>query len=160
MCVDDDGRDVATGEEGGLRTIGPEQFSGYLNDAGGPPFTDDGWFETGDFGRVDAQGYLTVTGRKKDIIIRGGENLSAREILARHPAVLEAAAVAVADDRCGGRVCAFVVPRRSLGLDLEELRRHFRPEGVAVQKTPEVRELVRELRRTATGKVRKDELRV
>ncbi|MFN2614029.1 MAG: hypothetical protein ABR552_04335 [Actinomycetota bacterium] len=125
-------------------------------------FTDDGWFRTGDIGRFDDDGYLTITDRKKDIIIRGGENISAREveeILMRHPKVQEAAVTAVADERYGERVCAFVLTRDGATLNLDEVLSHFTKEGVAKQKTPERLELVGSFPRTLSGKIQKYLLR-
>jgi cyclohexanecarboxylate-CoA ligase len=103
--VDDDGRDLADGGTGEVCTRGPELFVGYRDvrmDA--DAFLPGGWFRTGDIGSVDAAGYLTITDRKKDVIIRGGENIASKEVedvLARHPAVGEVAVVAVPDERYG-----------------------------------------------------------
>jgi acyl-CoA synthetase (AMP-forming)/AMP-acid ligase II len=158
-----DGEDVAPGEEGEVAAIGPELFIAYtdpaLNEAA---FTPDGWFLTGDIGRFDAAGCLTITDRKKDIIIRGGENISSKEVedvLARHPAVAECAVVAAPDERYGERVCAFVVLTAGAELSVEELAQHFEAEGVARHKAPERLEIVTDLPRTAAGKVRKPDLR-
>src|SRR5207237_6438078 len=93
--VDDDGRDVPPGEEGEVVSRGPDQFLGYMDpDMDAEAFDAEGWFHTGDIGRLDEDGYLAITDRKKDIIIRGGENVSAREVeevLATHHKVVEAA---------------------------------------------------------------------
>jgi acyl-CoA synthetase (AMP-forming)/AMP-acid ligase II len=161
--VDLDGNDLPEGEDGEVVAIGPEQFVAYTDpdltlEALGP----DGWFRTGDIGHLDEDGYLTITDRKKDIIIRGGENISSQEVegvLMRHPAVAEAAVVAAPDERYGERVCAFVVLRPRHELDLAEIGRHFQAAGVARQKTPERLELLAELPRTPAGKVRKPDLR-
>ncbi|MFI0961297.1 AMP-binding protein [Streptomyces sp. NPDC021080] len=161
--VDDDGTDVPPGEEGEIVTRGPELFPGYrderLNDSS---FLSGGWFRTGDIGRLDADGYLTVTDRKKDIIVRGGENISSKEVedvLATHPRVADAAAVGLPDERYGERVCAFVVLREGAELALSEVTELFRDAGVARQKTPEHLVVVEELPRTAAGKVQKFALR-
>jgi len=161
--LDDTARDLGAGEQGEIAVIAPESFIGYtdpaLNEAA---FTDDGFFLTGDIGYVDADGYLTITDRKKDIIIRGGENISSKEVedvLVRHPGVHEAAVVAFPDPRLGERVCAFLVCAPGSELSLEDVRRHFEEEGVARHKTPERLELVDGLPRTPAGKVRKPELR-
>jgi acyl-CoA synthetase (AMP-forming)/AMP-acid ligase II len=155
------GADVAPGEEGEVAVVSPESFVGYDNPADNAlAFTPDGWFLSGDIGRIDADGYLTITDRKKDIIIRGGENISSKEVedvLARHPAVLEAAVVAAPDERYGERVCAFVIATAELTLD--DVRAHFEAAGVARQKAPERLVLVDELPRTPAGKVRKPDLR-
>ena len=161
--VDDDGRDVPNGEEGEVLSRGPSQFLGYMDPAmDAEAFDADGWFRTGDIGRLDADGYLTITDRKKDIIIRGGENISAREveeILATHPKVQESAVTSVADERYGERVCAFVITRENQPLSLEEILTHFKENGVAKQKTPERLELVTEFPRTLSGKIQKYVLR-
>jgi len=160
--VDDEGRDVAPGEDGEIVTRGPDQFLGYMDpEMDAEAFDDEGWFHTGDIGRVDPDGYLTITDRKKDIIIRGGENISAREveeILAAHPSVVEAAVTPVADPRYGERVCAFVVTGGK-ELTLDDVVAHFREKGVARQKTPERLVILPELPRTLAGKVQKYLLR-
>ncbi|HJT37306.1 MAG TPA: AMP-binding protein [Actinomycetota bacterium] len=161
--VDDDGNDVAPGDEGEVISRGPDQFLGYMDPAmDADAFDDDGWFHTGDIGRFDAEGYLAITDRKKDIIIRGGENISAREveeILASHPKVQEAAVTPVSDARYGERVCAFVVTRDGQTLALDEVLEHFKARGVAKQKTPERLEIVEAFPRTLSGKVQKYVLR-
>jgi len=161
--VDDDGNDLATGLQGEITTLGPELFVGYrdrrMNEGA---FLPGGWFRTGDLGVIDRDGNLVVTDRKKDIIIRGGENISAKEIediLARHPAVAEAAVVAMPDPRLGERVCAFVVTREGERLDLAEVGAFFAQAGLGRHKTPERLEVVDDLPRTPAGKVKKSELR-
>ena len=109
-------------------------------------------------GRLDAEGFLTVTDRKKDIIKRGGGNISSKEVedyLAGHPAVSEAAVVAAPDER----VCAFVLLRPGWLLTIDDVRAHFVTLQVARQKTPERLEIVQALPRTPSGKVKKYELR-
>lgn len=161
--VDDDGEDVPAGHEGEIVTRGPELFVGYRDAAlNAESFLPGRWFRTGDIGRMDADGFLTITDRKKDVIVRGGENLSSKEIediLATHPKVAEVAVVAFPDDRYGERVCAFVVPAEGATLDLAEVIEHFRLSGVARQKTPERLEVVAALPRTAAGKIQKFALR-
>lgn len=161
--VDDNGVDVPTGAVGEIVSRGGELFLGYTDPAlDAESFLPGRWFRTGDIGRVDADGYLTITDRKKDIIVRGGENISAKEVedvLALHPAVAEAAAIGLPDERYGERVCAVVVLRESGALRLEEIGEHFARVGVARQKTPERLVVVDELPRTAAGKVQKFVLR-
>ena len=161
--VDDDGNDVVAGGEGEVISRGPDQFLGYMDPAmDAEAFDDDGWFHTGDIGRLDGDGYLVITDRKKDIIIRGGENISAREVeevLARHPKVQESAVTPISDARYGERVCAFVLTRDGQDITLEEVLAHFKAEGVAKQKTPERIELVTEFPRTLSGKIQKYVLR-
>jgi acyl-CoA synthetase (AMP-forming)/AMP-acid ligase II len=161
--VDDDDREVGVGQDGEIVSLGPELFIGYTDprlDA--ESFLPGGWYRTGDIGRLDADGFLTITDRKKDVIIRGGENIASKEVedlLMQHPAVIEAAAVGQPDARYGERVAAFVQLREGASLDLDEVRRHFAAIGVAKQKTPEHLVFVEEFPRTPSGKVRKVDLR-
>lgn len=161
--VGEDDIDVGVGVDGEIVARGPEQFIGYNNPAHNvAAFMPGGWFRTGDIGRLDADGYLTITDRKKDVIIRGGENIASKEVedlLALHPSVLEAAVVGKQDSRYGERVVAFVILRSGTTIDLPEVQRHFVGLGVAKQKTPEFVEVVTELPRGMSGKVKKVELR-
>jgi len=161
--VDAAGRDVPDGQPGEILTRGPELFTGYTDQAlNAAAFLPGGWFRTGDVGRIDAGGRLTVTDRLKDIIIRGGENISAKEVedlLITHPAVADVAVIPVPDPALGERVCAVVVARPGAAFDVAAARDHLAAAGAARQKTPEVVVLVDELPRTPSGKVRKDVLR-
>lgn len=161
--VNDDGKELPDGERGEIIAIGPELFKGYLDpEANAEAFTDDGWFRTGDIGVRDAEGFLTIVDRKKDIIIRGGENIASREVenvLARHPSVLEAAAVAWPDASLGERVGVFLRLRAGMQIDLDAIRAHFADAGIARQKTPEYLVIVDDFPRTPLGKVLKTELR-
>lgn len=161
--VDESGRPVPIGTDGDIESIGPDQFVGYLDDAlDAEAFTPDGWFRTGDIGRMDDRRCLTITDRRKDVIIRGGENLSSKEIedaLARHPDVVDAAVVAGPHPTLGESPCAFVVVRPGAVIDVPALRQWFAAEGLARQKTPERIEVLDDLPRTPTGKVRKVDLR-
>ena len=112
-------------------------------------------------GRLDSRGYLTIADRKKDIIIRGGENIASREVedvLMSHPAIREAAVVGSPDDRYGERLCAIVVSSGP-GLDLGAGRRHFAAAGLSRHKVPELLVNVDDLPRTPSGKVQKHVLR-
>jgi acyl-CoA synthetase (AMP-forming)/AMP-acid ligase II len=151
--------------EGEIVTRGPERFIGYTDAAlNRDTFLPGGWFRTGDIGRLDGTGFLTITDRKKDIIIRGGKNISSRaveELLLLHPAVAEVAVVAAPDARLGERVCAFVVARENAApaLSLETPGSWFASAGASKHQAPERLELVAELPRTSSGKVRKADLR-
>jgi cyclohexanecarboxylate-CoA ligase len=133
------GRDQSEGATGEVWVRGPELFVGYASpSATRVAFARGGWFRTGDLGQVDADGWLTIVGRIKDVIIRGGENISAAEIeahLEAHPAVRQAAAVGYPDDRLGERVCAVVVA--SEPFDLAACRTWFEARGVTRFKWPE-----------------------
>lgn len=161
--VDDAGVELPDGREGRLFVRGPAQFLGYVERSQTQEaFDADGYFDTGDVGIRTAGGYLTITGRTKDLIIRGGENLSAKEIedaVHRHPHVREAAAVAMPHERLGETVCLFVVPAPGASLTLADIVEFLNAAGIAKQKLPEQLELVREFPRTASGKIRKDVLR-
>lgn len=161
--VDDEGRDMPLGREGEILTRGPEMFVGYLDaELDRDSFVAGGWLKSGDVGRLDAAGFLTITDRKKDIIIRGGENISSVEVeenLVRHPAVRVAAAVAIPDPIYGEKVCICVELNAGQSLTLEEVRGHFARVGLAKQKTPERLEILSELPRNASGKIKKFELR-
>ena len=139
---DDDGRVVDVGTPGEIWSKGPDCFVGYTDPAlTGAAFDADGWFATGDIGVLDVDGYLTIVDRKKDIIIRGGENVSALEVeeqLLRIPGVAEAAVVAAPDVRLGEHGCAFVrMQPGTAAPSLEVLRDHLDPVGLARQKWPE-----------------------
>lgn len=163
QIVDEDGQPLGTGAEGEILSRGPDQFLGYTDPvANAAVLTPGGWFRTGDIGYRTTSGRLVISDRKKDVIIRGGENLSSQEIeaiLVRHPAVSQAAVVGVPDPRYGERTGAVVVLRPGQTLELEEVRAHFREAGVARQKTPELLIIKPELPRTAAGKVQKFRLR-
>jgi cyclohexanecarboxylate-CoA ligase len=133
------GRDQPVGVTGEVWVRGPELFVGYTSlPATREAFARGGWFRTGDLGQLDAGGWLTIVGRIKDVIIRGGENISAAEIethLEAHPLVRQAAAVGYPDDRLGERVCAVVVA--SEPFDLSACRTWFESRGVSRFKWPE-----------------------
>lgn len=161
--VDDDGEDVAPDQDGEICTRGPELFMGYLDDRlNAAAFLPDGWYRTGDIGRLDADGYLLITDRKKDIIIRGGENISSKEVEAQlltHPAISDAAVIAAPDDRMGEVVRACVVLTPGASLTLDDVRTHFFVAGIAKQKMPERLSILPELPRNASGKILKHQLR-
>jgi acyl-CoA synthetase (AMP-forming)/AMP-acid ligase II len=162
--VDEDGNDTEVGQPGEILSRGPERFAGYTDPALTAEYVDgDGWFRTGDVGVIDAEGYLTITDRVKDIIIRGGENVSAAEVeqlLAHMEGVAEVAVVAAPDERLGEHGCAFF--RMQAGVeapDLESVRAHLQASGLARQKWPEELRSVDELPRTPSGKIQKFVLR-
>jgi acyl-CoA synthetase (AMP-forming)/AMP-acid ligase II len=161
--VDDSGAVLPPGAEGEILARGPAMFLGYADEAQTREAIDaDGYFRTGDNGTVDAAGALCITGRKKDLIIRGGENISAKEIedvLHRHPQVAEAAVVAMPHARLGEGVCAFVIAAPGPPPDFATLVAFVADSGLAPQKRPERIEFVADLPRTASGKIRKDVLR-
>jgi acyl-CoA synthetase (AMP-forming)/AMP-acid ligase II len=157
------GAPLPIGEEGEITTRGAEMMLGYADaEHTRDAFDAGGYFHTGDLGRIVAGDCIIVTGRKKDLIIRGGENLSPKEIedvLHQHPAIREAAVVAMPHPRLGETACAFIVLNAGAKLDKEAVARHVIAAGLARQKCPEHVELVEDLPRTPSGKVRKNALR-
>ena len=152
------------GEEGEIIARGPGLFLGYAHASDNEGnFDDNGFFRMGDLGRIVHGNYIVITGRKKDIIIRSGENISPKEvedILFNHPAVAEVAIVAMPSPTTGEKGCAFIIPRAGMTIDLPEIRRFLDAEGLARQKFPEHIVLVDDLPRVPSGKVKKDVLRV
>jgi acyl-CoA synthetase (AMP-forming)/AMP-acid ligase II len=161
-AVSVDGVVVGPGIEGELQARGPQVTAGYVDPSLDAAAFDDGWFRTGDLGVIDAEGYVRITGRLKDVIIRNGENISAKEIedlLFTHPRVADAAVIGLPDDRTGERVCAVVAPAPGQSpLTLTELRAHLEERGLRRQAMPEQIEHVDALPRNPAGKVTKQAL--
>jgi acyl-CoA synthetase (AMP-forming)/AMP-acid ligase II len=159
-----EGKDAGIGEEGELRAKGRQVMKGYLDSSlDAEAFDEDGWFKTGDLGRVDADGMVTITGRVKDVIIRNMENISAKEVedlLFTHPDIADVAVIGVPDPKTGERVCAVVVPADAAApLAFDALVAFCREQGLMTQKLPERLEIVEALPRNPTGKVLKFELK-
>ncbi|HDW2846645.1 TPA: medium-chain fatty-acid--CoA ligase [Escherichia coli] len=163
--VDDARKTLPPGYEGEEASRGPNVFMGYFDE---PELTaraldEEGWYYSGDLCRMDEAGYIKITGRKKDIIVRGGENISSREvedILLQHPKIHDACVIAMPDERLGERSCAYVVlkaPHHSLSL--EEVVAFFSRKRVAKYKYPEHIVVIEKLPRTASGKIQKFLLR-
>jgi acyl-CoA synthetase (AMP-forming)/AMP-acid ligase II len=162
--VDDAGRDVAAGEAGEIWSRSPRNCAGYTDPAlTARAFDAAGWYHSGDIARADSDGYLTIVDRKQDIIIRGGENISAAEIedlLLRMPGVLEVAVVAVPDARMGERACACLRMRPGARLPaLGDMQAHLAELGLGKKKWPEQLRLEEDFPRTASGKIQKQRLR-
>jgi cyclohexanecarboxylate-CoA ligase len=157
-----DGAVLPAGQEGQLQVRGCSNFIGYLKRPELNPNDPDGWFDTGDLARMDADGYIRIAGRSKDIIIRGGENIPVVEVeglLFRHPAVAEVAIVGIPDARLGERACAFVRLREGASLSLSEVTAYLEGQRMARQYMPERLEILAELPRTPSGKIQKFKLR-
>lgn len=163
--VDDARKTLPPGCEGEEASRGPNVFMGYFDE---PELTaraldEEGWYYSGDLCRMDEAGYIKITGRKKDIIVRGGENISSREvedILLQHPKIHDACVIAMSDERLGERSCAYVVlkaPHHSLSL--EDVVAFFSRKRVAKYKYPEHIVVIEKLPRTASGKIQKFLLR-
>ena len=157
-----DGREARRGEIGALQVRGASLFAGYLKRPQLYRLDPEGWFDTGDLARMDADGYIRICGRSKDVIIRGGENIPVVEIesaLYRIPEVADAAVVAMPDPRLQERACAFVTLRQGCALDLAGVSRHLDAEGFTKHFWPERLEVLAEMPRTPTGKIQKFVLR-
>jgi acyl-CoA synthetase (AMP-forming)/AMP-acid ligase II len=162
--VDEDGADVPAGTPGEILSRGPDLCLGYTDPAlTAAAFDDEGWYHSGDIGVLDEQEFLTITDRVKDIIIRGGENISAAEVeaaLQTLPGVAEIAVVAAPDERLGEHACAVIRMRPGAApVSLGDVTAHLSKAGLARQKWPEELRLVDDFPRTASGKIRKVDLR-
>ncbi|MEQ8365774.1 MAG: AMP-binding protein [Roseicyclus sp.] len=149
---------VKQGETGRLYFRGSQQFLGYYKKPGLAGRGPEGWFDTGDLAYMDADGYIRIDGRSKDIIIRGGENVPVVEIesiLYRHPNITDAAIVGFPDERMGERGCAFVTLKDAGSFTMDDLRDWLAKSGAAKQYWPEAVEVIDAMPRTATGKIQK-----
>lgn len=161
---DEDGKPVLPGTPGEIWTRGPDLFVGYVDTAlNAAAFDENGWFCMGDVGVMDDEGFLAITDRTKDIIIRGGENISALEVedaVSRLAGVVEVAAVAAPDPRMGEHVCVYLRLSEGAELpDMSRLRDHLAKVGLARQKWPEEIRVVDDFERTSAGKIKKFVLR-
>ena len=158
--VDADGADAGEGE---IRAMGPQMLVGYLHSEDEPAaFDENGYYRTGDIGRLVDGKFLVISGRAKDIIIRNGENISPKEvedILADHPDIAEVAIVGMPDPNTGERACAVIVPKLLPGPDVAALRAHLSALGVAKFKFPEDVLIVDALPKNDAGKVLKHRIR-
>ena len=156
------GKVLGADEIGQLQVRGCSNFGGYLKRAHLNDTDAEGWFETGDLARIDEAGYIRITGRSKDVIIRGGENIPVVEVeslLYRHPAVAQAAVVAYPDARLGERACAVVVLKDGASLEFDAMVRFFKEQRIAVQYVPERLVVLEAMPATPSGKIQKFKLR-
>jgi acyl-CoA synthetase (AMP-forming)/AMP-acid ligase II len=162
--VKDDGTLAAAGESGEIRAKGTQMCRGYLDESlNKEAFDDEGFIKTGDLGTLDDGGFLTIVGRLKDVIIRNGENISAKEIedlLFLHPAVRDVAVIGLPDTRVGERCCAVVALDESKGtFTFDDMVIFLKSHELMTQKLPEQLEVVEEIPRNGAGKVLKEQLR-
>jgi acyl-CoA synthetase (AMP-forming)/AMP-acid ligase II len=162
--VDFEGKEVPAGEEGRLQVHGPTLFVGYAERLEMTRAGFDGpWFDTGDLARIDADGYVNISGRTKDVIIRGGENIPVsyvENVLYENPKLDGVAIVAMPDPRLQERACACVILKPGVEeFTFEEMQGFLRDKGVAKQYWPEHLEVLGEFPKTPSGKIRKFELR-
>ena len=160
--IDFDGKPVPTGQSGRLLVRGCQMFTGYYKKSELKTFDAEGWFDSGDLAYMDGEGYIRISGRVKDVLIRGGENVPVVEIenlLYKHPAVAAVAVVGYPDARLGERGCAFIVPKPGSTIDLPAMQAYLAECKMAKQFWPERVELVADLPRTASGKIQKLKLK-
>ena len=159
--VNEGGEVVPNGTDGNLEVRGAANFIGYLKRPEAAKITD-GWFDTGDIANLDDDGYIRITGRAKDIILRGGENVpvpEVEEVLYRLEAVQDVAVVAMPDARLSERGCAFVTLHPGSQLSFEEMQAHMAEAKLAKNYWPERLEIVDDFPRTPSGKIQKFKLR-
>ncbi len=160
--IDADGKTLPSGEIGKLVVRSCSNFGGYLKRPQWNGTDADGWFDTGDLARMDANGYIRISGRSKDVIIRGGENIPVVEVealLYRHPDVAQVAIVAYPDERLGERACAIIVPKAGQRIDFATMSEFLKSQKLAVQYIPERLIVREELPTTPSGKIQKFRLR-
>ncbi len=160
--VDFGGKPVPTGQSGRLLVRGCQMFAGYYKRPELETFDAQGWFDSGDLAYMDDEGYIRISGRVKDVLIRGGENVPVVEIenlLYKHPTVAAVAVVGYPDARLGERGCAFIVPKAGSTIDLAAMQAYLAECKMAKQFWPERVELVADLPRTASGKIQKFKLK-
>tara|TARA_R110000823_G_scaffold282538_1_gene400746 strand:+ start:891 stop:1574 length:684 start_codon:yes stop_codon:yes gene_type:complete len=157
------GNELPAGEEGNLLMRGASLFVGYLKRPELYGVDDDGWFATGDLARMDEDGYIRITGRTKDVVIRGGENIPVVEVenlLYRYPGIIDVALVGCPDERLGERVCAYVtLDENSTDLTLDDVKTYLIQEKLSKSYLPEYLEVIEAMPRTASGKIQKFKLR-
>ncbi|MBK5913722.1 cyclohexanecarboxylate-CoA ligase [Rhodocyclus purpureus] len=157
-----DGRTLPAGESGELYVRGCSNFAGYLKRPHLNNVDADGWFDTGDIAFIDAEGYIRISGRSKDVIIRGGENIPVVEIenlLYKHPAIASVAVVGYPDKRFGERVCAFVALKQGQSFTFEDMTAYFTELEMTKQYFPERLEVLEQMPQTPSGKLQKFKLR-
>jgi non-ribosomal peptide synthetase component E (peptide arylation enzyme) len=161
--VDANQRELGPGIEGSLQVRGAFMSPGYANSPDlMKTFYFDDWFDTGDLATIDTRGYIKITGRLKDIVIRGGENIPihyVENVLFEDSRIAEVSIVGMPDERLGERCCAFIILKKGATFSLGEMQKFLSTRDVATQYWPERLEIVDELPRTANGKVQKASLR-
>jgi len=160
--VDIEGAEKPYGESGRLLVRACSNFGGYLKRPQWNNTDADGWFDTGDLAYMDAEGYIRISGRSKDVIIRGGENIPVVEIeslIYRHPSVAQVAIVAYPDERLGERACAVVVTKPGASFDFAAMSDFLKTQKLAVQYIPEKLIVRQALPATPSGKIQKFRLR-
>jgi cyclohexanecarboxylate-CoA ligase len=162
LILDENMNPLSVNEIGELAVKGPEMFLGYLQSEFNERSFYGDFFLTGDLASIDEDGYITIIGRKKDIIIRGGENISVKEVeelLYEHENIQQVAVVAMPDKKMGEKACAYVKVEENKRIDLETIRDYLLEKGLAIQKIPEHLEVIEHMPMTTSGKIQKFILR-
>jgi len=161
--TDPQGNELPAGEEGSLLVRGSSLLVGYLKRPELYGVDEDGWFSTGDLARMDKDGYIRITGRTKDVVIRGGENIPVVEVenlLYKYPGIADVALVGCPDERLGERVCAYVtLDENATGLTLDDIKNYLMEQRLSKSYLPEYLEVIESMPRTASGKIQKFKLR-
>lgn len=161
--TDFQGNDLPAGEEGNLLVRGASLFVGYLKRPELYGVDEDGWFSTGDLARMDKDGYIRITGRTKDVVIRGGENIPVVEVenlLYKFPGIVDVALVGCPDDRLGERLCAYVtLDENQTELTLDQVKDYLVKAQLSKNYLPEYLEVIEAMPRTPSGKIQKFKLR-
>ncbi|RLA40099.1 MAG: hypothetical protein DRQ64_05440 [Gammaproteobacteria bacterium] len=160
--VDEQNKSLAVGEEGRLLEKSPSTFIGYLKRPEAYDVDKDDFFDTGDLARMDSDGYIRITGRSKDIIIRGGENIPVVEvenILYKHADIIDCAVVAMPDERLGELGCCFVTVNKGVSFTFQNMIDYLLENQLAKNYLPEHLEIINDMPRTASGKIQKFQLR-
>ena len=160
--VDREGNTLGENKEGRLQTRGAGNFVGYLKRPEAYDTDSDGWFETGDLAKIIHQKYIRITGRSKDIIIRGGENIPVALVentLYKNPLLEDIAIVAKPDERLGERACCFVTLQKGAEINIQQIKDYLSDEGLSKNYWPEYVETLSAMPRTASGKIQKFKLR-
>jgi len=161
--TDFQGNELPAGEEGSLLVRGSSLFIGYLKRPELYGVDEDGWFNTGDLARMDKDGYIRITGRTKDVVIRGGENIPVVEVenlLYKYPGIVDVALVGCPDERLGERLCAYVtLDENATDLTLDQIKAYLTEQQLSKNYLPEYLEVIEAMPRTASGKIQKFKLR-
>ena len=164
IAIKSDGQLAEAGEEGELRAKAPQLMLGYLDsDLDADAFDENGYFRTGDLGVIDSDGYVVISGRLKDVIIRHGENISAKEVedlLFQHPSVQDVAVIGLSDEVTGERACAVLSTNEGTNpLTIQEMKTYLDEAGLRRNAIPEQLEIIDSIPRNPSGKITKNVLK-
>ena len=164
IAIKPDRKKAQAGEEGELRAKAPQLMLGYLDSQlDDDAFDENGYFQTGDLGIIDEDGYVVISGRLKDVIIRHGENISAKEVedlLFQHPSIMDVAVIGLPDEVTGERACAVLsINKEAAPITIEEMRKYLDDAGLRRNAIPEQLEIIELIPRNPSGKITKNVLK-